>query len=279
MIGRRRFLSLAALAMGAGLVSRRSAFPAADAIGNAPTVGLQTYTVRKQIENDFAGTIRKIAGLGIKNVEIADYYGTKPKDVRKMLDDVGIQSFSAQISTETLRSSLEEASEGANIIGQRYLVLGWLPPEERKSLDDYKRLIEDLNRGSEVCKKAGIRLGYHNHDFEFEKIEGKVPYHMIVTETGDLALELDVYWATKAGRDPVKMLQAHPGRIHLLHLKDMDKNGGFTELGRGRIDFSAVLKAATESGVKHAYIEQDETMGDPFDSVKISLEHLRSVWR
>lgn len=278
MIDRRRFIKTAALAAGSRVFLGRSALPAASQLGSAPTVGLQTYTVRKQLEKDFAGTIRKIAGLGIKDVEIADYYGAKPKEVRRILDDVGMRSHSAHISTATLRNGLEEACEGANIIGQRYLVLGWLSPEERKGLDDYKRLIENLNRGSEVCKKAGITLGYHNHDFEFEKIEGEVPYHMIVTQTGDLALELDVYWATKAGRDPVKMLKAHPGRFHLMHLKDIDASGNFTELGRGRIDFSAVLKAAKDSGVKHAYIEQDETPGDPFDSVQISLEFVRSLF-
>jgi len=279
MIGRRQFLGLSAMASCAGLLSKGYAFSASGPAGDTLTVGLQMYTVRRLLEKDFAGTLAKVAKLGIKDVEFDKYFGKKPKEVRRIIDDLGIRSFSKHIDTATLREGLEEVCEGANAVGQRYLVVGWLSPEERKSLDDYKRLIEFLNRGAEICEKHGIRLGYHNHDFEFEKIEGKVPYHLIVTETGDLSLELDLYWATKAGRDPVKMLKSHPGRFHLLHLKDMDETKNFTELGRGSIDFPAIHNAAKNSGVKHTYIEQDETPGDPFDSVKISLEYTRTLFK
>lgn len=279
MTSRREFLRSMGFAAGAGLLMTRSVLPNVVWGPDTLTVGLQMYTVRGLLEGDFERTLRKVAELGIKDVEFDKYFGKTPEEIRRLIDELGIGSLSKHIDTQTLRTGLEQACEDANTVGQRYLIVGWLPPEERKTQDDYKRLIENLNAGAEVCKKAGIRLGYHNHDFEFEQIEGKMPYHQIVTQTGDLTLELDVYWATKAGRDPVRMLKTHPGRFHLLHLKDMDKNGGFTEVGRGTIDFPAVLEAAKGSGVKHAYIEQDETPGDPFDSVKVSLEFAKSLFR
>lgn len=271
-INRRTFLG--ALAAAAPLAKMIGASEAA-----RPSIGLQLYTIRRLLEQDFEGTIKKVTGYGIKDVEFAGYYGRNPKEVRKSLDRFGLSSSSAHIDAATLRKGLERACEGARVIGQRYLVLGWLPPEERRSLDDYKRLIENLNKGAEICAKSGVFLGYHNHDFEFTEIDGKIPYHLIVTETGSMPLELDVYWAKKAGRDPLEMMKAHRGRFRLLHLKDMSagQEKAFTEIGSGVIDFESILAQAPASGVEHCYVEQDETPGDPFDSVKKSLGYLRSI--
>jgi len=240
-------------------------------------IGLQLYTVRRELEEDFEGTLKRVAALGIKDVEFPEYFGRSQKEIRESLDRFGLTSTSSHIDTATLRGDLGKACEAADAIGHKYLVLGWLPPEERKSLDDYKRLIELLNRGVETCERAGITLGYHNHDFEFTEMDGKIPYHLIVTETGAMPLELDVYWATKAGRDPLKMIKSHPARVRLLHLKDMSEGGDFAEVGSGTIDFKAILSQAAGSSVKHCFVEQDETPGDPFDSVSKSLAYLRSV--
>ncbi len=274
MVDRRTFLqSLSVVAVAASIPVRL--------LGDEehkPSIGLQMYTVRRQLGKDFEGTLRKVKALGIRDVEFENYFGKEPGAVRKILDSTGLASSSAHISTATLRDELEKACEAALILGQKYLIVGWLPPDERKSLDDYKRLIEHLNRGSEICRKAGIELGYHNHDFEFTELDGKIPYHMILTQTGDLTLELDVYWATKAGRDPLNMLKAHPGRFRLFHLKDMAaETRDFTEVGSGVIDFKAILAQASASGVERCFVEQDETPGDPFASVNKSLVYLRSI--
>jgi sugar phosphate isomerase/epimerase len=124
-------------------------------------------------------------------------------------------------------------------------------------------------------------LAYHNHDFEFAAIGGTVPYDLILagTDPRTVQMEMDLYWVTKAGLNPVSLFEKHPGRFPLVHVKDMDNTPRkfFTEVGRGVIDFRTVFSKAKEAGIKHYFIEQDETPGDPLESVEISLNYLRAL--
>jgi len=243
-------------------------------------IGLQLYTVRRELERDFEETLRQVAALGVDEVEFAGYFGQKPERVRELLKKFGLASPSAHISTETLRGGMSQAIANAQTIGHQYLVLGWIPEAER-SLDGYKKLVELLNKAGEACQKANLQLAYHNHDFEFKKIDGQTPYDLILAETDreKVKLELDLYWISKAGADPLVYFEKQPGRFPLVHVKDMDatEKKYFTEVGRGTIDFKKIFAKAKTAGVKHFYIEQDETPAAPLESVRISLKYLREL--
>lgn len=244
-------------------------------------IGLQLYTVRRDLEKNFEGTLRAAAALGIAEVEFAGYFGQKPERIKTLLKELKLAAPSAHIDTATLRAGLAQAIEDARTIGHRYLVLGWLPPDERKSLDDYKRLVELLDKAGEECRQAGLQLAYHNHDFEFKTLENRIPYDLILSETDarNVKLEMDLYWISKAGSDPLPYFEKYPKRFPLVHVKDMDATPKkyFTEVGRGVVDFKKYFAKSGLAGIKHYFIEQDETPAEPVKSIEISLKYLKEL--
>jgi sugar phosphate isomerase/epimerase len=249
--------------------------------GGLDRIGLQLYTVRRELEKDFEGALQRVAALGYKEVEFAGYYNRTPQQVKAILDKNNLTAPSAHTQLPGLRGSLDQLLEAAHTVGHRYLVLAYLNANERQSLDDYKGVIETLNKAGETCQKAGVQLAYHNHDFEFVPTGGVVPYDLMLKETDPklVKMELDLYWITKAGQSPAKYFAANPGRFALVHVKDMDNTPKkfFTEVGRGVIDFKQLLPQAQRAGVKHFFVEQDETPGSPFDSIKISFDYLHAL--
>ena len=262
-----------------GVVGWRVPAPAAGS--RLSRVGLQLYTVRRQLAADFDGTLGKVAALGFQEVEFAGYHGRAPADVRAALRRHKLSAPSAHVTTAQLRDGLASAVEAARVLGHRYLVLGYVPAEERRSLDDYRRLADLLNRAGETAKRARVQLCYHNHDFEFEEAGGQVPYDLLLAETDArlVRAQLDLYWIAKAGRSALDYFAQHPGRFPSLHVKDMDSTArrSFTEVGRGVIDFKSIFAAAGRAGVRHYFVEQDETPASPFESAKVSLDYLRRL--
>ena len=244
-------------------------------------IGVQLYTVRRELESDFEGTLAKVAGLGYGEVEFAGYYGRTPAQVKTILARNGLAAPSAHFQSVVSSGGVREAIEAAQTIGHKYLIYAYLPPEERKSLDDYRRLAERLNRAGEECRRAGIQFGYHNHDFEFAPTEGRIPYDLILeaTDANLVKMELDLYWITKGGQSPLAYFRKHPGRFPLVHVKDMDNTPGryFTEVGRGVIDFKEIFAASEQAGIKHYFVEQDETPASPFASIKTSIDYLKRL--
>ncbi|MBS1794838.1 MAG: sugar phosphate isomerase/epimerase [Acidobacteria bacterium] len=243
-------------------------------------IGLQLYTVRKALAADFAGTLERVAATGVKEVEFAGYFDRKPDEIAKILKRLKLDSPSAHIDTKTLRGDLGPALEAARAIGHRRIVLGYVPEPERKTLDDYKKLVEAINKAAEACRTANLGFAYHNHDFEFRAIDGKVPYELILAETSAaVEMEIDLYWIGKAGFDPLPYFEQYPGRFPLVHVKDMDATPkkDFTEVGRGVIDFRKIFAERKRAGFEHYYIEQDTTPGDPLASIKISFDYLKAL--
>lgn len=249
--------------------------------GKLSNIGLQLYTVRRELEKDFAGTLKKVAAIGYREIEFAGYFNNSPKNIKTLLDANNLTAPSAHISLEDIRGNLDKFIESASIIGHKYLICGYLPAEERKSLDDYKKLAALFNRAGEKCGKAKIQFGYHNHDFEFASIENAIPYDVLLKETDAklVKMELDLYWIAKAGRDPLKYFAANPNRFALLHVKDMDATPkkDFTEVGHGVINFRKIFAQAKKAGIKHYFVEQDETPASPFESIKTSYNFLRNL--
>lgn len=258
----------------------------------APATGIQLYTLRDQMAVDPAGTLAKVASIGYKVVESAGYangkyYGLSAKEFKKLLDDNGLKTVSghylsgkqAPETKGSLTNGWEQAVEDAAEAGQQYMVCAYLFDFERETLDDYKHTAELLNRSAEVCSKNGIQFCYHNHAFEFEKMQGEVPYDILLSETDKdlMKMELDLYWTRKAEVDPVQLFQQHQGRFPLWHVKDMNSAGEFTAVGTGVIDYKNIFDHKEQAGLDHFFVEQDRIEGDPFENVKQSYTNLQKI--
>ena len=244
-------------------------------------IGLELYTVRDELARDFEGTLQRLAGLGYREVEFTDYFGRSVNAVRAAVATAGLTAPSAQVPSSELRTAYASRVDRAKAIGHTYLVCGWVSPAERRSLSDWHSLIALFKTVGQAAHRAGLQFAYHNHDFEFARVEGHVPYDLLLESTDPslVQLELDVYWATKGGRNPVDLLARWPGRFPLLHLKDMASGPQheFTELGRGIIDFRQILAQARTGGVRHFYVEQDEGRVPPFERARIGYDYLRAL--
>lgn len=231
--------------------------------------------------------------MGYREVENAGYfegkyYNMPLKEFRKVLDDNGLKMRSGHTQTgakdpnqkRTMINQWEAACEDAANIGQQYLVLAYIHDFERKSLDDYQRMIELLNKCAVTAKSYGLSMLYHNHDFEFMPIDGTVPYDMILAQTDRklVNFELDLYWVKYAGKDCLEYFRQHSGRFPLWHVKDMDKTNEryFAEVGQGVIDWQPIFEAQEAAGLKQFYVEQDFCKNHlPLESVKISIDYLK----
>jgi sugar phosphate isomerase/epimerase len=305
MYNRRKFLQDSATLLVGGIAVSHSA--RAFYIPNAThPVGLQLYTLSNVIDNDVQGTLKKVAGIGYKEIESAfsrkgGYYGMKPKEFASYAKDLGLSWQSHHVLgapfkmpanakpmvdangkpvtfppmrnlKENMQELIDEVAEG----GVPYLVCAITPTG---TLDEIKNSIDVLNKTGEACKKAGITFAYHNHDMEFKNVEGKIPYNMLLSETSAdiLKMELDLCWVTKAGVDPVELFKQHPGRFYLWHVKDIDKDlTGPQPVGTGIIDFKRIFASADVAGMKHFFVEHDMP-AEPFASITTSFNNLEKI--
>lgn len=260
----------------------------------AKSIGIQLWTIRDAMAADPVGSLKKLASMGYDDVEIAGYkngmyYNMKPKAFKKVLDDLGLElrsghaslGFYDKESDGTLLKNFEKYVEDAATIGQKYIVLAWIPKDYR-TLDGYKKLIDLLNKNGELAKKYDVQMAYHNHDFEFHEIDGKIPYDMMLKETErDLVdFELDLYWIRKGGKDYKDYFEKHSGRFPLWHVKDMENSeeAFFTEVGNGVIDFPEIFKCRKKSGMKYFYVEQDDCRNyKPLKSAEISIDYVKAM--
>ena len=258
-------------------------------------IGVQLYTVRDAMQKYPADTIAKVAKIGYNSVEGATYtgtqkfYGMDPSAFSRLLKSNGLVMPSShyrlgeeqpkgEIVKGTILHEWNRAVDDAATVGMKYMVCAFLAPDERGTIDHYKQVADYLNIAGERCKKSGIQLCYHNHDFEFIKQGDIYPYDILLSTDKDLVkMEMDIYWITKAGQDPIKLFSEHPGRFPLWHLKDMDKTPqqGFSEVGNGIIDFKEIFRHKKEAGLKYFFVEQDKCPGSPFDSIAQSFAYIK----
>jgi sugar phosphate isomerase/epimerase len=266
-------------------------------------IGLQLFTFFNMIDEDVEGTLQKIADVGYKEMESAfskkgDYYGMKPKAFAAMLNGMGMSWKShhvlgapfklpkgAKMPTDAngqpikippiknLKENMQELVDGAAEGGVEYLVCANIPTG---TLDELNSSVEILNKTDEACKKAGITFAYHNHDMEFNEVEGKIPYDILLTN-GTMQMELDLAWAIKGKKDPVELFKQNPGRFPLWHVKDLDASReNILPVGMGTIDFKRIFEAASVAGMKHFFVEHDMPK-DPFSSISESYKYLTDV--
>jgi sugar phosphate isomerase/epimerase len=259
-------------------------------------IGLQLYTVRDAMQQDPHGTLAKVAQIGYNSVEGATYtgsekfYAMEAKEFSETLRQHGLIMASSHYrlgqektngheTKGTLLHDWDKAVEDAAAVGIKYMVCAYLSAEERGDIDHYKKLAEQFNKSGEICKRAGIQFCYHNHDFEFAEQNGQTPYNILLDNADkDLVkMEIDIYWVTKAKHDPIALMNQHPDRFPLWHVKDMDNTPAqaFTEVGSGVIDFKKIFQHADKAGLKYFFVEQDKCPGSPFDSITKSYNYIK----
>jgi len=253
-------------------------------------VGLQLYTVRDQLDKDVAGTIQQIAKIGYKDVEIYSLYGKSPAEFLKILNDNGITASSGHYLLPDVKTKWDQRVEDAQALGLKYMVNAILEPEDRKSFDDYKRLVDVFNKAGEKTRAAGIQFCYHNHNFEFKKYGNTTAYEYLLNTLDPklVKFEMDCFWVTHAGHDPVAYFKKYPGRFPLLHIKDMKdkptashefdaRMGLFAPVGQGTIDWKRIFVGARQGGMQHYYVEQDYCEQPPLEAIKLSYDYLSKL--
>ena len=279
-------------------------------------IGLQLYTVGHEMDADPAGTLRVVASTGYTQVELSPLAKTPPKDLKKMLDDSGLKNPSGHYLLPDLMSRLPEMIELAHLFGQEFMVVTvpWVADPTRfkpdpqqgqfalfmaiisgLTLDDWKWNAEQFNKLGEQIKKAGLQLGYHNHNFEWRHYGEVTGYDefLRLTDPGLVKLELDCGWATVAGQDPAAYLTKYPERYALLHIKDfrkgftprttlMGKDPGApvpTELGRGAIDYARVFAAAQKAPIRALFVEQEPPFTEmpALEAIKVDYDYMKNL--
>ncbi|MCS6953664.1 MAG: sugar phosphate isomerase/epimerase [Bryobacterales bacterium] len=274
-ISRRSFLSTTA-AMPLTLVAQgRRKIP----------IGLELYSVRQDLAKDLPATVRAVAKMGYEGVEFfSPYFQWTPdyaKEVRKLLDELGIRCYSTHNSPRAFEGDgVERAIELNKILGSEFVIMASAGKVE--SLDGWKKVAETLNRAAERMRPAGLRAGFHNHQVEFRPLEGVRPIEVLAKNTGqDITLQLDVGTCLEAGGDPVKWIEQNPGRITSIHCKDWspDPNKGYHVLfGEGAAPWRQIFDAAERvGGVQYYLIEQEGSAYPPLETVERCLANFRKL--
>ncbi len=317
MTNRRQFLRTTTVAV-AGFATAISI----DALGLPKrNTGLQVWSVAKYLQEDLDGTLKMISQLGYRELELfgpypfstdkdkegwksitpmlrfsqSGYFGKSAKEFKALLDRYGLTTPAMHIGLDTLRNKLEETAEAAHILGQQYAGIASIPEGERQTLDDYKRISDDFNRIGEKAKSLGIRFYYHNHGYGLQPVDGVIPFDVVLerTDPGLVFFEMDLFWTTAGGADPIAYLDKNKGRFKLMHVKDMTKlmkfsgDGGnpqqwvelfpyITDAGLGVLDLKTILEHAQRSGVDHFIIEND-VVTDPKKSLTQGIKFMSSV--
>jgi sugar phosphate isomerase/epimerase len=259
---------------------------------SANNLGVQLYTVRNTIGKDPLGVLKRIEEIGYKEIEAT--YATL-SIISPVLKQTSLRPVSVHIDEGIFMgggTQLDEALGKAKSFGFKFAVVPYIAPEHRGGPEVFKSLAENLNKFGEKAKANGMRLCYHNHAFEYQNFGGKTGLEMLMSSTDKklVGLELDIFWASVAGQNPVELLKRYSGRIPLVHLKDKSKSftqvqynekvpkDTFKEVGNGSIDIAAVVKAAEAEGAEHYFVEQDQTSGDPLDSLATSFKNLSAYF-
>lgn len=245
-----------------------------------PPVGLQLYTVRSLMSKDVASTLELVAALGVREVEFAGYFNVPTTTLRALLDRHGLTAPATHVPLPANDAAWDALFTTAQQLGHQWVIVPWVGPEIRKSLDTWRRFADTLNAAGERARAYNVRVGYHNHDFEFVRTEGVLPMQLLVERLNPalVDLELDLYWAVKAGQDPATWMTEHSGRFPLWHLKDAGAAPDRIQhhVGGGVIDFAALFALGATHGLRHAFIEHDNPT-DPADSVRMSVQTLQRL--
>jgi sugar phosphate isomerase/epimerase len=280
MLSRRRFIHLSMVAAG-GLATGR--LFAAD----HRALGVQLYTVRKAAKHHLPSVLEAIRKIGYTEVETYwNLYGRPAAELRRMINDHGLNVPSGHFNYDGLEAKIDYAKA----LGVEYVICPMLPKSMRLTLDDYKRAADQFNAWGEKVHRADMQFGFHTHNYEFHRFGETTGFETMMKHSDPklVSIEMDCYWITQAGGDPLEMLQRYGSRIQLVHLKDRKpgfpttqvlnaKAEHFTEVGAGTIHWQEILAAAEQNGVKHFFVERDSGDLPAMESLRISYENLRKI--
>ncbi len=282
MKSRRSFLKETAFA-GAGALILPGFIRMPERAPKLKKVGVQLYSVRKEMMADAIGTLKKLGQIGYQEIESAqsekgNYYGLEPKEIKKLLKDQGMTLRSGHTHIDkNWQKSIDEAAEA----GQEYIICSVLP-SPGQTVGNYQKSADMFNQAGEQCKKSGIMFGYHNHESEYDTVEGKVLYDVLLdnTQPGLVHMEMDLGWVIAAGKDPLSYFSKYPGRFPLWHLKDMSlTEKKSVEFGKGKVDIIGLMKQAKQAGMKYYFIEQEEYAVTAFESLEYDYNWLADHWK
>jgi sugar phosphate isomerase/epimerase len=284
-------------------------------------IGIQFFSLPMMLDKDLSGSLSMLSKIGYREVELygpypfsspsaierwnavtpslgfkgSGYFGHTVVEMKKMLSDNGFSVPSVHTDLDTLQTNMPKLGEAARVLGNTYVVLPAIPPERRKTLDDYKRMAETFNKIGESAKNEGVKFAYHNHGYGWKEVDGQIPLEFIFrgTDPSLVFFEMDIFWTTAGGADPVSLLEKYKNRYHLMHVKDMKEkvhfsgDGGdskqwielfpyMTTAGNGVLDLKSIIIKAKENGVKHFIVEQD-MVNDPANALKKSFDYLASL--
>lgn len=319
MITRRDFIKQSSMAMTIASLSPWDAVMAD--LKNKSKLGIQLFSLPKMLSSDFEGGLRMLQKLGYQELEFfgpydfsaesaktrwaqaagflgfsgSGYFGKSAKETRQFLDDLGMKSPGTHTDLDTLLMHMGPLAEAANIMGQTYVTLPSIPDDRRKTMDDYKKMADVFNGIGRDAQKHGIKFGYHNHGYGIKPKDGVVGLDILLEGTDpDLVFfEMDIFWTTAGGADPVALLNKYPTRYKMLHLKDMTEKKLFTgdggsfdqymplfpfmaSLGDGVMDLPLIVSTAQKNGVEHFFVEQD-LVADPNSALDKSAKYFQKL--
>src|SRR5712692_1919448 len=283
---RRDFLG----SLAAATVLPRLSFASLDPLFRAriAKVGIQLYTVRDLMKADFEGTLAKVAQIGYREVEFAGYFDHTPEQVRAVLDKNGLASPSCHVGYgDATGPGWSATLEKAKAVGHQYVVCAWIDEQARKSADDWKRICDQFNTAGTAAQAAGLQFAYHNHSFEFVPLaDGRKPYDVLLANTDPklVQLEVDLFWITFGGADPVAYFMQYQGRFPMVHVKDMIKKPTpaatpeqvMVDVGKGSIDWKGIFAHSSHAGIQHYFVEHDQPP-QPLADIKVSFDYLNGL--
>jgi sugar phosphate isomerase/epimerase len=242
-------------------------------------IALQLYTVRRLAAVDLPGTLRAVAAAGYRAVELAGLPETGPGELARLLDEAGLRAVAAHEGIERMRSEMRAVIDHLAEVGCPRVIVPWIPDDDRRTADDVRRYAAELGGYARTFADQGIRLGYHNHAFEFEPLDGTTVWEVLLTALPpEVEIELDVYWAAVGGRDPVAEIRAAADRVRLLHMKDRAPGPEPRDApaGEGTLPFPEIVEAARAAGVEWYIAEQDEPR-EPLEDIARAFRYLESL--
>jgi sugar phosphate isomerase/epimerase len=247
-----------------------------------PQVGIQLYSVRDLCVKDFLLTIRQIAEIGYKHVELAGYYGVSAKELRSALSDAGLNAPSAHIGLtmdkpEEWKDNLKVQVEYAWELGIKRFVVPGCPLGLNPTVVDVNKIADVLEEASGIVTTSGMAFGYHNHDFEFKAVDGKLVIDRLFERipAEKIFAEFDLGWVKVAGQDPAAYVEKYADRVQLVHAKDFKADGVDTEIGKGTVDWDAALAASEKAAVEYVFIEQERYDVGSLESARLNFDWFR----
>jgi sugar phosphate isomerase/epimerase len=280
---RRTFIQSSALAI-AGASLSSNLFAAGSKYQNK--VGLQLYSLRDVIFKDPKSVLKSVADFGYKELETFGHVGGKVfgmpyAEYGAYVKSLGMKTVSGHYGMDVIEKSWEQACDEAKALGQEYVTVPWLNENYYDTMDAVKKTCDTINKAALVAKNKGLKTAYHNHAFEFGKVDDQIIYDVMLAELDpkSVSMEMDLFWVVNAGQDPMKYFEKYPRRFEQWHVKDMDKSdkNRNADVGTGAIDFTKIFAVAKKSGMKHFYIEQETYPGSSMDSVKASIKNLLNI--